>query len=338
MQYNEFMAAIRQKKPQRIYLLTGEEPYFIEKAEKRLCEMLLTDEAAKDSLFVPEPGISACELAGVLSSAPFFTEQNVVLARDMLFWQKAEAKDIGSLEAVLSEMPDFSTVIFVLHGKLDKRRRLYKTIAAHGLVLETVAVRAWNINTWLQPRLREMGRRLSPDAQEYFCSAAGLMQQISLGYLDQELEKLALYTEAAIIGKDDLQAVFSGVPEISGFAMLDAVSGHDLRQALLLLHRQVKDGVYLPVLVGMLVRHVRQLWQAKVLLAGGTPSKGLGRAMELNPFIAEKLGRASKGFSPESLKAAVLSLADADYALKTGRGGEGLLEAVLIGLCGQAQK
>ena len=56
--------------------------------------------------------------------------------------------------------------------------------------------------------------------------------------------------------------------------------------------------------------------------------------MKLNPFIAEKIGRASTKFPEPLLKQAMLALIDADYLLKTGRGGVELLEHVVISLCG----
>ena len=127
--------------------------------------------------------------------------------------------------------------------------------------------------------------------------------------------------------------MFSGLPEVSSFAMLDAVSEKDVKKALTLLRRQTADGVYAPVLLALMVRHVRQLWQAKLLLAQGVRGKALGPSMKLNPFIAEKLGRASMKFSEPVLKRTMLSLIDADYLLKTGRGGAELLEDAVISLC-----
>ena len=160
-----------------------------------------------------------------------------------------------------------------------------------------------------------------------------MMQQISLGYLDKQFEKLALYTENRRITKAELLQVFSSIPEVSGFSMLDAISAHDMKKALTLLSRQLADGVYPVLLLGLLVRHVRQLWQAKILMAGGIRGRQLGGPMELNPFIAEKLGRASQTFAEGVLEQAMLDLADADYYLKTGRAGTEVLENIVIRLC-----
>ena len=160
-----------------------------------------------------------------------------------------------------------------------------------------------------------------------------MMQQVSLAYLDKEFDKLALYTTERRLTKKDLLQVFSSIPEVSGFAMVDAVSAHDVKRALQLLQRQIDDGVYMPLLLGLLVRHVRQLWQTRTLMGKGLRGRQLAGPLELNPFIAEKVAKASQGFTEGTLKKAFLDLAEADYLLKTGQGGPELLESVIIDLC-----
>ena len=70
------------------------------------------------------------------------------------------------------------------------------------------------------------------------------------------------------------------------------------------------------------------------LTARGVRGKALGQPLDLNPFIAEKLGQAAQGFDETTLRAAFLELADADYLLKTGQAGPELLEHAVITLCG----
>jgi len=123
-----------------------------------------------------------------------------------------------------------------------------------------------------------------------------MMQTISLEFLDRQLEKLTLYTDNKQFTETDLRAAFSEMPEVSVFALMDAVSARDVRRAMDLLARCRADDIHFTVLLALLTRHVRQLWQARRLLASGTPPKGLGKIMGLHPFIAEKLGWHARGF------------------------------------------
>ena len=349
MKFGEFMAALRKGSLQHIYLLGGEESYYIEKAKERIMEALFPDgKGMQDSLQSIDGDVDPDTLAGFIETAPFFSEKNVILLKNTsLFREKktgTEEKGKGKpkkpvdkkmerLLLLLSDMPEYSYVIFMTGEKADKRRKLYKTVEKYGAVLEAEAVRPWNINDWLQGKLQAMNKELDREAYVYFASAVSMMQQISLSYLDKEFDKLALFTKDRLISKDALLKVFAGVPEVSVFALMDAVSAKDARKSLMLLRRQMRDGAYLPLILNLLGRHVRQLWQAKDLQARGYRGKALAKPLELNPVIAERLGKAAERFEVPVLKRAMLDLADADYFLKTGQAGEEILENVVIHLC-----
>lgn len=351
------MAALRKGAPKHVYLLAGEEHYYIEKAKTAILELLFpAGEGLRDALEEVPADLDGDALIGLLETVPFFVSKHVVLVQDSpLFREKKRAatgdKDGGEKEAkgakksgadkkderllhLLADMPEYAYAIFVCTGKADKRRKAYKAVEAAGAVLDADAVRPWEIGDWLAGKLAEIHKEFDREAHEYFMGAVSMMHEVPLSYLDKEFEKLALYTVEKRIGRKALADVFSGLPEVSSFAMMDAVSEKDVKKALTLLHRQTANGVYAPALLAILVRHVRQLWQVKMLMAQGVRGKSLGPAMKLNPFIAEKLGRASMKFSEPVLKKAMLSLIDADYLLKTGQGGAELLENAVISLCG----
>ena len=344
MKFGEFMAGLQKGALKHVYLLTGEERYYIEKARERLFARLFADQQeATGALQKLTGAMDMDDLVGLIETAPFFASKNVLLLQDTGLFN--EHKDEGSskksgmdkkmerLLAVLSDMPEFSYVIFVQNGRADKRRKLYKVIEKNGVVLEAEAIRAWNINDWLQGKLQSLNKDMDREAMAYFSGVVSTMQTISLEFLDREFDKLALFTKERLITKALLTKVFSGLPEVSVFAMLDAISERKAKKSLQLLRRQLNDGTYFTVILALLTRHVRQLWQAQVLQQQGIRGKALAKPLELNPFIAEKLGRAAMKFPAVVLKRNMLELVDADYYLKTGQAGEEILEHVVIDLC-----
>ena len=346
MNYAEFMASLAKGEPPHVFLLAGEESYYVRRAEEAILRRLLPDtEDRADALIRYEEMPPLDALMESLETAPFFTDKIVVLVRDAAIFRAAKKKDgdadaptskdtaADALIARLADLLPTTYVIFTLGSKPDKRRKLYQTVEKHGRVLESEPVRPWTVENWLNGRLREMNRSMHREARTFFLRVVSIMPTISLAFLDRQLEKLTLYTDNPQFTEDDLRAAFSEMPEVSVFALMDAVSARDVRQALDLLARCRADGVHFTVLLALLVRHVRQLWQAKRLLMSGTPPKGLGKVMGLHPFIAEKLGNHAKAFSESTLHSAVLALADADYLLKTGQAGDELLEDALIRLC-----
>ena len=344
MKFGEFMAGLQKNGLKHVYLLAGEERYYIEKAREKLFSRLFANRQEQNGALQKLTGaMDIDDLVGLIETAPFFADKNVFLLQDAALFNERkdeeESKKSGKdkkmerLLATLADMPDFSYVIFVQHGKADKRRKLYKAIEKYGTVLEADAVRAWNINDWLQGKLQSLNKDMDREAVAYFSGVVSTMQTISLEFLDKEFDKLALFTKERQITKALLIKVFAGLPEVSVFAMLDAISERKAKKALQLLRRQLNDGTYFTVILSLLTRHVRQLWQAQVLQQQGIRGKALAKPLELNPFIAEKLGRAAMQFPSAVLKRCMLELIDADYFLKTGQAGEEILEHVVIDLC-----
>lgn len=351
MKYGQFLAALRKNGVKHVYLLSGEEQYYIRKAEKALLNVLVPEEAARTECvqtFDGDPSVE--DLVGLIDTIPFFAEKTVLLIRGTQLFREKKAdkeetaeekksrsrKKTDPLERLMeriASMPDTSYVIFETASKADKRRKLYKLVEQSGAVLEAGRERAWTVDEWLRGKLAEIHRELDREALAYFMNAVSMMQPIELEFLDEELNKLALSTENRVFTKKDISRVFASVPEVSGFAMLDAVSARDVKKAMIILERQISEGTYLPILLSGLARHVRQLWQAKDLMARGVRGRALGQPMNLNPYIAEKLGQAAKSFDTAVLKDTFLFLCDADYKLKTGQGGEELLEEAVIALC-----
>ncbi len=348
MKFGEFMASLQKSELRHVYLLAGEEHYYIEKAREKLFAQLFASPQEQAGALQKLTGVlDTDDLVGLIETAPFFASKNVLLLQDTsLFKENKEEGDskkpgkdkkMERLLATLADMPEFSYVIFVQNGKADKRRKLYKAIEKCGAVLEADAVRAWNINDWLQGKLQSMNKDMDREAMAYFSGVVSTMQTISLEFLDKEFDKLALFTKERQITKDLLTKVFAGLPEVSVFAMLDAISERKAKKAMQLLRRQLNDGTYFTVILALLTRHVRQLWQAQTLQKQGIRGKALAKPLELNPFIAEKLGRAAMQFPEAVLKRNMLELIDADYFLKTGQAGEEVLEHAVIDLCrGQA--
>ena len=289
MKYGEFMAKLRKGIPHAM-LLAGEEPYYIEKAETAILGALLPDEAERTAAvqyLERDPALH--ELADLLATLPFLSEKAVFVLRGTELFrekksagedaEKGKAKDKGleRLLAAIADMPETNYVIFESKAKADKRKKLTKAMEKVGAVLDAEPEKPWTIEPWIRGKLAEMGRSFDREAAAYFMNAVSMMKTISLSFLDRELSKLALYTDAPRFSRADLERAFSSVPEVSGFALHDAVSERNVKRAMSVLEREIGDGAYLPMIIAGLTRHVRQLWQAKRLEARGVRGKATAR-------------------------------------------------------------
>lgn len=341
MNYFEAIGQINKGEIQPIYLISGEETYLAGKLEKKIVTKLLP-EGAQDGLNVLNGDVEIDELINLIDTVPFFGERNVIVIRNTnLLKERKKNADIESagnrgeekLIDLFSNMPPYSSLLLITPEKADKRRKLYKAIAKYGAVVEVLQIKAWEVKDWLQGKLKEIDRQFSREAFDYFLEITSVMNHISLGFLEQEIDKIALCSNKKMIEKQDLLESLASVPEVSIFAMLDAISDKKVKKALQLLSDQLSAGEHPLKIITMLSRHTRQLWQAKLLAAKGQNSKMIAGSLGLVPIIAERLVHKSRNFNEEILKNTLVHLADADYRLKSGQANCVILENIIIELC-----
>ncbi len=337
MKYNEAMRQLQQKKLSPVYLIYGEETYLAEKFLKALLS-LVNPQNDTEAVQYFDTSSDVKTILQSLDSSPFFSEKNIIIANDLkIFHDKLSDKDKRDEQQFIdyiASVPEYSILIMQYHkNKIDKRRKLFKTIDRYGSIVECETLNYWNINDWLNSRLRELNLRFDREAYAYFIEAVKSMDKISLGFLDQELIKLTLYTDEKFISRQILEQVFSSIPEISAFRLWDSLCDKNISLALELYMIQQSSGIHPLRLLAFLVRQVRQIWQVKIYLNEGQNMKQIASTLKLHPFITEKIIKQTNNFSLAKIERTLQNLASADYKLKTGTDEPALIENILIEFC-----
>ena len=344
MNYREFVNSLKEIK--HVYLLAGAESYYIDRGINDLLNKILPNVSERNESLIKIDGDKKTdinEIIAAIETAPFFSDKNVVIVKNSALFKnkasttdednKSKAKDptMDRLMKALSNMMDTNYVIFTAKESVDKRKKLYKTIAKVGVVLESDPLRAWEIDKWLDYTLRSLNKKMDTGARQYFNELISMLPEISLNYLNNELEKTALYVKGAVITKKDLQTIMAEPPEVSSFALIEAIGEKNLQKSMYLLTAQMNERKEAAI-IALLVRQVRLLMRAKYFMRRGLYGRALGEPLGLNPYIAQKTGETSKKFNDKVLEEAFLMLADADYAFKFGKYGAEMLERIIIKL------
>lgn len=324
MNFKEFTEAL-DKDLKNVYLLSGEENFYIDKAKEKIFAKLEVEKSEIVTLDCGEK-IPLSEIINAIDTAPLFASKNVVLVKNF----SVEKSD--RLEFVLQNMQPTNFAIFIAKSA-DKRRKLYKIISKVGLVLEAELLKSWQLDDWLNEKLKSIDKVMYGAARKYFAERVAILPEISLYYLENELDKISLAVKSHEIIVEDLQRLLTESPEVSTFAMLDAIDTKKIKLALQILRIQLRDKTKFPIIIMTLVRHVRQLLRAKFFIKKGVKGKLLAESLELNPFIAQKIGEKSETYSVRILEEVFLELADADFKLKFGRAGTEILERIVIKMC-----
>lgn len=347
MTYEVIIEQVSKGKIKPAYLLFGEEQHLIRKVEQAVINVVLSPEEREMNLLVFESDPPIQELLNAIETVPFLGGSNVIVVRNTTLFRskkgasQTEGEDESTdnkvenqLLQLLTNIPEYSKVIFIAGDKVDKRKKLYKVMEKSGFIGEFVPLKAKDIRPWLMTKLNEVHKKMSNDAIEHLLAVVSIMPHISLDFLDSEINKAALYVKnKELITKADLMAVLSAIPEVSIFALLEAVGQKQVGKALQLLGEQFSIGEHPVRILALLSRQVRQLWQARELADSGYSSHETAARLGVPPFIADKLIRQGRSFSSEKLKIALLQLAAADHSLKSGLAGGVILEQILIEMC-----
>ncbi len=329
MNFKEFMKEL-DGELKHVYLLSGKENFYIDKAREKIFSKLKVPRQDVFTIDYKEK-MPLSEVVNAIDTSPLFSSLNVVLVRNATFFS-AEGKT-DSLENCLKDMLPSSYVIFVVESA-DKRRKLYKAVAKIGAMLEAEPLRAWQIGDWLDEKLKSIGKTMNGQARKFFSERVEILPEISLWYLENELNKVADYVSGKEITAADLQRIMTEPPELSNFAIIDAINAKQTEKAIHILRNQLRDVYKAPLIIGLLVRHVRQLMLAKFHLKRGMTSKELVRPLEVaSPFIAQKIGDAARSYTPKILEETFLELSDLDFDIKFGRAGVEAIERIVLKLC-----
>ena len=227
LKFKEFMDAL-DGDIKNVYLLSGEETFFIDKAREKILARLGVDKATELITFDCDTKPALGEIISAIDSSPFFSSKNVVLVKNATFF--SADKKIERLENILQDMQPTNYVIFTAKTA-DKRRKLYKIISQVGEILEANPLRSWEVDNWLNEKLASLGKIMRGEARRHFNERLGILPEISLWYLENELDKIALNVTGNEITAADLRKNMLAPPEVSNFALTDAVDERKVKKA-----------------------------------------------------------------------------------------------------------
>lgn len=310
-----------------VVIAWGEEAYYKKAIQKSLRQKAFP-QGEEPSEWNFQDAFDMEALREAINTPPFFGSGNWVVVDSPKVLQEKEkaggktgtkSKRKKPLSAVqqfaelLSDVPEYAYVLCTC-SKLDKRTAFFKQMSKNAVVAECSPVRSWQLQPWLRGRAEQYGARFTPDAMNLIMEYVSAADPVPLLFLEQEIGKIALFAgERKIWEKDDVAQMFSQLPEISGFALSNAVEEKNLDRVLHLLAEERKkpgsDGKF-PLLLGTLTASVRRLIQVKELEAKGARQDKIVAALRLHPYAVKLAMQHSNHFSMESLQDCMISLAD----------------------------
>jgi len=198
MTADDILKDLKNRKYKPLYLLHGDEPYFIDQVSNFVEDDLLSE---------AERGFNQTVLYGkdtdvmtVLNAAkryPMMAEYQVVLvkeAQDMKWGRDDDdKKTINPLLSYLENpLPSTILVFCYKYGKFDKRKKTYKAIEKNGVVFESATLYDNKIPSWIEGFVAGKGYKIDQQASAMMAEYLGN----DLSKIANELEKLMLNVSA----------------------------------------------------------------------------------------------------------------------------------------------
>jgi DNA polymerase-3 subunit delta len=300
MTANDIIKDIKNRKCKPLYLLHGDEPYFIDHISNYMEHHILSD---------AEKGFNQTVLYGkdtdimtVLNAAkryPMMAEYQVIIikeAQDMK-WGKEDADKKG-INPVLSylENPLSSTILVFCYkyGKFDKRKKTYKAIEKNGVVFESASLYDNKIPAWIETYATEKKYRISAQAAAMLCEYLGN----DLSKIANELDKLMLNIAAGQeIGLKDVQDNIGISKEYNVFELQSALIKRDVLKANQIINYFEANPKANPIV--LILGNLNNFF-SKVLLYHYVKDKtaqNVARELGVNPYFIKDYEQAAQNFN-----------------------------------------
>lgn len=187
--FSQIKADILAGKFQSVYLLHGEESYYIDLLTDLLLAHVLTDEE-KDFNLTQYYGAD-CNLTEVISACrryPMMAERQLVLLREV---QSIDKRTVHLDDLCLYLEHPLESTIFVITCKtqtLTGATKLVKECKAKGVVYQSDKVREWDLAGVIAQIIQAKNLKADPQAIDMLCNSIGN----DLSRIDTEIDKLML--------------------------------------------------------------------------------------------------------------------------------------------------
>ncbi len=245
-EFRAIAANIKAGKIAPIYLLMGEEAYFIDHLCDLLATTILTEaERSFNQITLYGKDSNAGTIVNFCRQMPMMGSKEVIIVKEA-----QQLTDAEKLSAYTSH-PQPSTVLIICYKEktVDKRSLLYKSSLAAGVVFESVRPRDYEIGDFLTAFVRAKGCSIEPKAVAMLTDYLGT----DLKKIDNELQKLlvSMPQGSKEITCVDIEANIGISKDFNNYELCAAVAQGDMKRALTIadfLGRNPKNTLLLTVM------------------------------------------------------------------------------------------
>lgn len=303
-----------------VYLLMGEEPYYVDMVCDAVLEYCL-DESERDfnQTVCYGADVDADTVITAARRYPMFAERQLVVVK--------EAQMMKSLDdlALYCQNPLDSTVLVIaMHGaSADKRKSLYKTVSKMGTVVDSQALKDYEMPKWISMYYKNKGMSISPDAAALLAEYAGT----DLNKISIETDKMLKNLPEGVkeVSAADIEKNVGISRQFSIFELTKELSYKNSAKALRIAAYIGSSAKFaMPMAVSALYTHFYRILKYGALLVN-TPypkNEQKSRILGVNPYFFSEYDTAVRNYPLNKCMAVIALLKEYDFKGKGGESGE----------------
>ena len=312
-----------------VYVLHGEEPFFISEIVKTLLGTMV-DEGLKDFnetvLYGRDTDVD--EVLAAARRFPMMSDRQLVMvkeAQDMRMWKRKD--DMAKLEAYASEPVPTTVLVFAHpHKKVDSRLKAVKTMSRLGTLFLSDKVRDYKLSQWISGHASAQGLEMGNQVAQLLAESLGN----NLQKVANELAKLQiLLPKGTQITVDHVEKHIGLSKDFNVFELQRALGQKDVERANRIVNYFEANPKSAPLAMVVPVLHA---YFARVLVYQGLDDKhdsAAAKAMKCSPYAVKDYARAAQSYSVAKVERIFGYLREADKKAK-GRGNASTTDGMLL--------
>ena len=253
------------------------------------------------------------ELKNAVQTLPFAAEKRLVIIKN--YMAQSSNDDQQKTAALLENLPEHCVLLFIERQKPDARTTLYKRLNTIGQLKEFKALDPSELVQWIATESPKKGLNIKSQQAQTIANLVGS----DLWQLDQELEKLAIYSQTEPLTEQVTENLISPNLSSSIFKLTDAVASKRLKNAIEILSTLITSGEDLFQIFYMIARQFRLLIQIKACDKENMTSDKIAKKLKEKPFTITTHLNQCKNFNEKQLHNIFEQLLNIDIAIKSGK-------------------
>lgn len=307
----QLVTDIKNKNLKPIYLLMGEEAYYIDKISDFIEKTVLAEEEKGfNQMVLYGRDVTIEDIVGNAKRFPMMAERQVVIVKEA----QDLARTIDKL-AAYAENPQPTTVLVICYKykSVDKRKSVYKIIKKKGIVFESKKLYDNQVPDWIRRVLSAKGYGIAPKASQMLVEFLGT----DLSKINNELEKLQIVLpKDKQITPEHIEENIGISKDYNNFELRKAIGARNDAQAFKIVDYfadNPKDNPMV-VTVSLLFNFFSQLLQ----LHGMTDKspRSVASALRVNPYFVNEYLTAARNFPMRKVSGIVATLREFDVKSK----------------------